>query len=75
MSDARWDDPREYDARDRGDEWPRVTYARLSAPAPYTTEWPRCQQDDADTQHNAAGVVGTIVELELSWHWSNITPH
>ena len=24
MSDARWSDPREYDARDRGDEWPRV---------------------------------------------------
>ena len=24
MSDARWDDPREYDARDRSDEWPRV---------------------------------------------------
>ena len=24
MSDARWGDPREYDARDRGDEWPRV---------------------------------------------------
>ena len=24
MSDARWNDPREYDARDRGDEWPRV---------------------------------------------------
>ena len=24
MSDARWDDPRDYDARDPGDEWPRV---------------------------------------------------
>jgi hypothetical protein len=24
MSDARWGDPREYDTRDRGDEWPRV---------------------------------------------------
>ena len=24
MSDARWNDPREYDARDRGDERPRV---------------------------------------------------
>jgi hypothetical protein len=24
MSDARWDDPREYEARDRTDEWPRV---------------------------------------------------
>jgi len=24
MSDARWGDPREYDARDRSDEWPRV---------------------------------------------------
>jgi hypothetical protein len=24
MSDARWDDPREYDPRDRVDEWPRV---------------------------------------------------
>ena len=24
MSDARWSDPREYDERDRGDEWPRV---------------------------------------------------
>jgi len=24
MSDARWDDPRQYDARDLGDEWPRV---------------------------------------------------
>jgi len=24
MSDARWDDPREYDARDQGNEWPRV---------------------------------------------------
>jgi hypothetical protein len=24
MSDARWDDPREYEARDRGDQWPRV---------------------------------------------------
>jgi hypothetical protein len=24
MSDARWDEPREYDARDRGDELPRV---------------------------------------------------
>ena len=24
MSDARWNDPREYDARDRGDQWPRV---------------------------------------------------
>jgi hypothetical protein len=24
MSDARWSDPREYDARDRSDEWPRV---------------------------------------------------
>ena len=28
MSDARWGDPREYDARDRGDEWPRVYDAR-----------------------------------------------
>ena len=24
MSDARWSDPRDYDARDRDDEWPRV---------------------------------------------------
>ena len=24
MSDARWGDPRDYDARDRVDEWPRV---------------------------------------------------
>ena len=24
MSDARWGDPREYDARDRGDDWSRV---------------------------------------------------
>ena len=24
MSDARWGDPREFDARDRSDEWPRV---------------------------------------------------
>src|SRR5262249_42341220 len=24
MSDARWGDPREYDGRDRSDEWPRV---------------------------------------------------
>jgi hypothetical protein len=24
MSDARWGDPREFDERDRGDEWPRV---------------------------------------------------
>ena len=24
MSDARWSDPREYDVRDRSDEWPRV---------------------------------------------------
>ena len=24
MSDPRWSDPREYDARDRGDDWPRV---------------------------------------------------
>jgi hypothetical protein len=24
MSDARWGDPRDYDARDRSDEWPRV---------------------------------------------------
>ena len=24
MSDARWDDPREYDSRDRDGEWPRV---------------------------------------------------
>jgi hypothetical protein len=24
MSDARWGDPREYDRRDRGDEWPCV---------------------------------------------------
>ena len=24
MSGARWGDPREFDARDRGDEWPRV---------------------------------------------------
>jgi hypothetical protein len=24
MSDARWSDPREHDARDRVDEWPRV---------------------------------------------------
>jgi hypothetical protein len=28
MSDARWSDPREYDARDRSDEWPRVYDAR-----------------------------------------------
>jgi hypothetical protein len=28
MSDARWGDPREYDARDRGNEWPRVYDAR-----------------------------------------------
>ena len=28
MSDARWDDPREYDGRDRSDEWPRVYDAR-----------------------------------------------
>jgi hypothetical protein len=24
MSDARWDDPRDHDARDRSDDWPRV---------------------------------------------------
>jgi hypothetical protein len=24
MSDARWNDPREHDARNRGDEWPPV---------------------------------------------------
>lgn len=24
MSDARWGDPREYDARDHDDQWPRV---------------------------------------------------
>jgi hypothetical protein len=24
MSDPRWNNPREYDPRDRGDEWPRV---------------------------------------------------
>jgi hypothetical protein len=24
MSDARWGDLREYDTRDRGDEWPRM---------------------------------------------------
>ncbi len=24
MSDVRWGDPRDYDVRDRGDEWPRV---------------------------------------------------
>lgn len=24
MSDARWSDPREYDARDRSDDWPRM---------------------------------------------------
>jgi hypothetical protein len=24
MSDARWNDPREYDARDPDDQWPRV---------------------------------------------------
>jgi len=24
MSEARWNDPREYDTRDRSDEWPRV---------------------------------------------------
>jgi hypothetical protein len=24
MSDARWNDPREYGERDRGEEWPRV---------------------------------------------------
>jgi hypothetical protein len=24
MSDARWDDPREHDTRDRRDDWPRV---------------------------------------------------
>ena len=28
MSDARWGDPREYGARDRGDEWARVYDAR-----------------------------------------------
>jgi hypothetical protein len=28
MSDARWSDPRDYDARDRGDEGPRVYDAR-----------------------------------------------
>src|SRR5262245_16670838 len=28
MSDARWNDPREYDARNRDDEWPRVYDAR-----------------------------------------------
>jgi hypothetical protein len=28
MSDARWGDPREYDARDRGNEWPRLYDAR-----------------------------------------------
>jgi hypothetical protein len=28
MSDARWGDPREYDARDPGDEWPHVYDAR-----------------------------------------------
>jgi hypothetical protein len=31
MPDARWDDPREYDARDRSDEWPRVAqYVRMT---------------------------------------------
>ena len=24
MSDARWGDPRDYDARERNDEWPPV---------------------------------------------------
>jgi hypothetical protein len=28
MSDARWSDPRDYDARDHSDEWPRVYDAR-----------------------------------------------
>ena len=28
MSDARWGDPREYDARDSGYEWPRVYDSR-----------------------------------------------
>jgi hypothetical protein len=28
MSDARWGEPRENDARDRSDEWPRVYDAR-----------------------------------------------
>ena len=28
MSDARWDDPREYDSRDFGDEWPRAYDSR-----------------------------------------------
>jgi hypothetical protein len=28
MSDARWGDPREYDARDPGDQWPRVYDSR-----------------------------------------------
>jgi hypothetical protein len=28
MSDARWNDPREYEARDRDDDWPRVYDAR-----------------------------------------------
>jgi hypothetical protein len=28
MSDARWSDPRHYDARDDSDEWPRVYDAR-----------------------------------------------
>ena len=28
MSDARWGDPREHDARDHSDEWPRVYDAR-----------------------------------------------
>jgi hypothetical protein len=28
MSDARWSDPRHYDARDHSDEWPRVYDAR-----------------------------------------------
>jgi len=28
MCDARWSDPRDYDARDHSDEWPRVYDAR-----------------------------------------------
>ena len=32
MSDTRWDDPREHDERDRGDEWLRVYDARDQDP-------------------------------------------
>jgi len=34
MSDARWDDPREYGERERSDEWPRVYDERDSEPLP-----------------------------------------